>query len=125
MSVSSLDERLSEDSPSTVDGETYTGQENHLTTLAEAGRLTRNFRDSAKGMVYKGGFFGKNIFSKILGQPGCVGILIYYAQRDDGRPTFVLAGVDKTGRHYAKWPSWGDETLLCPPFCSSSNPLNR
>lgn len=126
MSDSALEQRLSEDSSldQTADSQTFSGQENHLTTLAEASRLTRNFRDSAKRMVYKGGFFGKNIFSKILGQPECVGIFIYYAQLDNGKPTLVLAGVDRMGRHFAKWP-FGEDILLCPPFCAATNPLNH
>jgi len=99
------------------------GLENHITTLAEASRLTRNFRESAQGSMIKGGFFSKNIFNKILGQPGCVGIHIYFAEHGDRRQTLVLAGNDVIGCHFAKWP-FGDEVYPCPPFCAPSNPLN-
>lgn len=132
MSPTSLAHRLTEanaphtnhDDPPSGINHICLGLENHLTTLAEASRLTRNFRETAQGAMSKGGFFGKNIFNRILNQPGCIGIHIYYAQRDDGRQTLVLAGVDRMGRHFAKWP-FGDDTLFCPPFCAPSNSLNH
>lgn len=102
----------------------FSGNENHLTTLAEASRLTRNFRESARGTIDKGGFFGKNIFNSILSQPECVGIRIYHGLRNDRRSTFVLAGVDRRSCHFAKWP-FGDEVFWCPPFCGPRNALNH
>jgi hypothetical protein len=131
MRLTSLAERLTETNPAHTDdrhddtdiGVSFISPEGALTSLAEASRLTRNFRESIHGTFTKGGFFGRNIFHKILSQPGCVGIHIYFARRDDGRLTFVLAGIDASGRHYAKWP-FGDDTYLCPPFCSPSNVLN-
>jgi len=132
MSPDSLVDLLTETNPAQTDqchgaagiGLTFPGTEARLISLAEASRLTRNFRTSIQGSITKGGFFGRNIFQKILNQPGCVGIHIYFARRDDERQTFVLAGIDASGRHFAKWP-FGDDTYLCPPFCSPSNVLNR
>lgn len=40
-------------------------------------------------------FVGKNILTKILEQPGCIGISIYNAINEKGEKTFVLVGLDK------------------------------
>lgn len=132
MNPSSLLGMLTETNPAPTDqsqsdsaiGLSFPGTEAQLISLAEASRLTRNFRDSIQGSITKGGFFGRKIFHRILSQPGCVGIHIYFARREDGRQTFVLAGIDAFGRHYAKWP-FGDDTYLCPPLCAPSNVLNH
>lgn len=129
MSSASLVDQLTEADfpqydPSSEINHNSLGHESHVTTLAEASRLTQNFRESVHGSMITGGFFGKNIFNKILGQPGCVGIHIYFAERADRRQTLVLAGNDVRGCHFAKWP-FGDEVYPCPPFCAPSNPLNH
>ena len=102
----------------------FSGNENHLTTLAEATQLTRNFRESTMNATGKGGFFGRNIFDRILAQSDCVGIRVYYARHDNGGPTFVLAGVDEVGRDLSRG-ILGEYVMWCPPFCAPRNPLNH
>jgi hypothetical protein len=102
----------------------FTGNENHLVTLDQAVKFVQNFKNFPTSPTIKGGYFGRNIFEKILAQPGCVGIRYYYAQKDDGSPTIVLVGVDGGGNDLTSGPL-GETILPCPPFCAPPNPLNR
>ncbi|MGB2868423.1 MAG: hypothetical protein WBD36_08230 [Bacteroidota bacterium] len=102
----------------------FTGMENHFVTLAEASRLTRNYRDTAPPGSAKGGYFGGNIFRKILAQPRSVGLRIYFAEHDNGTPTLVLVGVDREGSDLV-YGEIGQEIWLCPPWCAKPNPLNN
>ena len=102
----------------------FTGNEKHTIPLADAGKLTGNFRKkaTASGAVV-GHFFGAETVKRILAQDGCVGIRIYYAAQDDGVPTLVMVGAnanenDLVSGEIAEW------TLPCPPFCGASNSLN-
>ncbi len=102
----------------------FTGKEKHTISLADAGKLTGNFRKkTTSGGAVLGHFFGAETIKKILAQEGCVGIRIYHAVQDDGVPTLVMVGVDANENdlvsgEIAEWP------LPCPPFCGASNSLN-
>jgi hypothetical protein len=102
----------------------YTGQENHSITLDQGAKYVQNFKNFPKAPTTIGGYFGRNIFEKILAQAGCVGIRYYYGQDDSGAPNLVLVGVDGGGNDMTtgviaelSWP--------CPPFCPAPNQLNR
>jgi hypothetical protein len=101
----------------------FTGDEHHVITLEEGSKYTRNFRKSAGKNAVKGGFFGKEIFEKILDQRSCVGIRLYHAQHSDGKPTFVLTGVQTNGNDMYEG-MLGQEARLSPPWVSNPNPLN-
>ena len=78
-------------------------------------------------------FFGRQIIEKILAQPGCMGIRIYYAIDDKGKKQLILVGADEKGGN--QWPSvkpkgskkllkdggggntTSDGSIPCPPFC--------
>jgi len=96
---------------------------NHRVTPAEAGLLTAEYRRHAAIGAPKGGMFWKEPVELLLRQDGCVALRFYYAQKDDGKPTLVLVGVDEQGRDILDgvmldlvWP--------CPPFCDQANILN-
>ncbi len=93
-----------------------TGKENHFVTLAEAVQLTRRYQESIEYGEIKGGFFGSGIFRKILAQPDCAGIRIYHAMHNDGKPTFVLVGVDEFG-YDLLYGVLGQGSFDCPPWC--------
>lgn len=95
----------------------------HFITLAEASMLTRDYRKSRKQDIGKGGFFGRNIFEKILAQSDCIGIRIYHGVHDDGKATFVLVGVNKCGDDLSEGVL-GQQPIWCPPYCFAVNPLN-
>ena len=102
----------------------FKGDENHVVTLDVAARYVQNFRNNPVAPTLKGGYFGRNIFDKILAQPGAVGIRYYYAAKDDGSPTLVLVGVNSTGDDMVQGVL-GELTIPCPPICGSSNALNK
>jgi hypothetical protein len=89
---------------------------NQIITLADASKLTANFRKQAGKGATKGGLFWKEYIEKIIDQPDCVAIRYYYAQQDDGIPAIVMVGVDVKGNDMT-----GGTILelgaLCPPFC--------
>ena len=102
----------------------YTGNENHVVTLDQAVKYVENFKSFPTTPSIKGAYFGRNIFDKILGQAGCVGIRYYYAKKDDGTATLVLVGVDSNGNDLTQG-ILGEESLPCPPFCPGPSPLNK
>jgi hypothetical protein len=97
----------------------FTGNENHVITLDQAVKLVQNYQFSPRVPSIKGGFFGRNIFDKILAQPGCVGVRYYYAQNNDGTPTMVLVGVDNMTNDMTSGVL-GDIVWPCPPYCANS-----
>jgi len=101
----------------------FTGKENHLISLVEAGALTKAYRESVTRGIVKGGFFGRNIYDRILSQEGCVGVRNYFAAYNDGTPTLVLVGVDEKGNDIVEG-LLGEDVLPCPPFCGHDNFLN-
>jgi hypothetical protein len=96
----------------------------HAITLDQAIRYIQNFRNSPTAPSIKGGSFNRDIFDKILAQPGCAGIRYYYAKKDDGTATLVLVGVDGGGNDITSG-ILGDDNVPCPPVCGSPNQLNR
>jgi hypothetical protein len=102
----------------------YSGQENHSISLDQAAKYVQNFKNFPRTPSIKGGFFGKNIFDKILSQTGCVGIRYYYGQDDGGASNLVLVGVDGSGNDMTSGVM-GELSIPCPPYCPGPNPLNR
>jgi hypothetical protein len=83
-------------------------------------------------------FFGKEVLEKILNQPGCMGLRIYYAMDDNSKKQLIIVGADEKGNNM--WPSKGpkpkkgkkmlggsdgnttvDNSRPCPPYCSSTD----
>ncbi len=94
----------------------YTGKENHEISLERAKLLANNFKISAKPGDLTAGYFGRNIFEKIMQQEGCVGIRIYNAVSEKGTPTYIIIGVDRNGNDLLSGPV-GDVIVPCPPWC--------
>jgi hypothetical protein len=80
----------------------------------------------------KAHFFGREIIEKILRQPDCVGIRIYYAMDNKNQKQLILVGGDERGNNM--WPSAkpkrgkkmldddggntvADMSAPCPPNC--------
>jgi len=110
-------------SPASVKAQ-YTGSGNHVVTLDQAVKYIQNFKQNPVAPTTKGGYFERNIFDKILGQGGVVGIRYYYAAKDDGTPTVILVGVDSTGSDMVQGVV-GEWSMPCPPFCGSTNQLSK
>jgi hypothetical protein len=102
---------------------TFTGDEDHRITLEAAARLTLMHRKTTDKNSIKGGYFGRDAIEAILQQRLAIGIRIYFAQRLDGQPTFVLAGT-KENRDDIFQGVLSEDAWLCPPWCSPANELN-
>ena len=63
-------------------------------------------------------YFGKDIVEKIMKQPGCVGVRMYYAKHANGKSGFVIVGVDKYGKDMVPTVLAGP-AILCPPWCGN------
>ena len=104
---------------------------NHQIDNATALRLIANLKGSIKTMTSaaasattargligtRGGVFARRAFDRILAQPGCIGIRLYYAQKDDGSPTVVAMGVNVAGQDMATG-ELVEEMIPCPPVCN-------
>ncbi len=101
-----------------------TGHENHKISLKDASTLTRNFRNSHDENAITGEFFGKDALLAGLTQDNCVGLRIYYGNREDGTPVLVFVAVDKSGNDMENG-FVGEEGLPCPPVCGQDNALTQ
>ncbi len=101
----------------------FTGSEDHTIALAEASKLTKNYREKAGAEVIKGGFFGKEAMLRILDQDGCVGIRFYYGEEDDGTPVIILVGANSAGNDIIDGEI-AERSVPCPPHCANENALN-
>jgi hypothetical protein len=102
----------------------FTGNEQHVISLSDAVRFIKNYRSNPKAPSIQGAYLGRNIFEKILAQPGCVGIRYYYAAMDDGTPTIVLVGVNAAGADLDSG-ILGEQVFPCPPFCGPPSQLTK
>jgi hypothetical protein len=106
---------------------TFPGAEKHEVSLAEAKQYIQNYRKSVeapkpKVPPTKAGSFEKGAVDKILAQPGCTQLRIYYGLNEEGKPNLVLVGVDSAGKDMTK-ACIMERGTLCPPFCDSQSEL--
>jgi hypothetical protein len=104
--------------PSLEIGET---PRDHRITLQEGVAMVRRYRERHPEAIHAS-MFDRAIFDKILAQPGCAGVRMYYAEGADGVQTLVLVGVDVQGNDLSGGDI-GDDHFPCPPFCSPFSPF--
>lgn len=97
---------------------------NHEVSVETATSLIKNYQDKPTVPNIKSGLFSRNIFDKILAQPGCKGIRYYYAKQSDSTHTLVVVGVDSNSVDIASGII-GETIWPCPPFCDTKSILNR
>jgi hypothetical protein len=105
----------------------FTGKEGKAFSNAVLQKMIKRHQDHHE---IRGQFFGRDILTKILEQPDCMGIRFYYAINEEGQKTLVLVGADAKGA--SMWPSeavtgklkgggggntGGDAAYPCPPWC--------
>ena len=100
----------------------FTGQEDHSISLADAAEMTKKYRDNNPGKRL-GGFFGRDAVQAILDQEDCVGIRFYNAEDDKGKSTIVLVGAE-ANQNDMQNGLLAESPLPNPPFSSQNNPLN-
>ena len=101
----------------------FTGNEDHSITLAEASAWTANYRETIPAGDTLGNYFGGEAISAILAQTDCVGMRIYYAIDDNGKKQLVICGVDASGNDLYTG-LLAERSIKNPPFPVSANPLN-
>jgi polyphosphate kinase 2 (PPK2 family) len=89
--------------------------------LSEGLQLVANFRKDPQAPKSQGTSFNRGAFDKILAQPGCERIKMYWAQ-ENGKFTVVLVGVDAAGKDMLAG-SIMERSMVCPPFCSITSPF--
>lgn len=102
----------------------YSGNGNHIISLADAQRYIQNFTINPTAPNTKANYFERNIFDQILAQPGCVGIRLYYAKTDAQAPTLVMVGVNANGIDMTGG-ILGEMVFPCPPICDQNSALLR
>jgi hypothetical protein len=100
----------------------FTGNEDHSITLAEASAWTKTYR-TANPQAIKGHFFGKTAIQAILNQADCVGMRLYYAIDDKGQKQIIVVGVDANENDLYNG-LLAERSRPCPPYCGTGNPLN-
>lgn len=100
----------------------FDGTEGKQITIADASTMTKNYRTANPNGVL-GHFMGKNIINSILNQPGCMGIRTYHGINSNGVRELVMVGVDVHENDMISGVI-ADRSTVCPPMCSTNNPLN-
>jgi len=94
--------------------------QDHRVSLQEAAALTKRYRD-ARADQEKAGAFRKDQVVQMLGQPGCEGLRIYHGISGEGKPAFVLVGIDGDGKDLTG--SILERHEPCPPYCDATSVL--
>jgi hypothetical protein len=94
----------------------YSGYTNQSISFQEAkGLIKTNERIAASDAVIAQ-HFGKDLVDKILAQPGCVGVRMYYGKHANGKPGVLIIGVNKYGKDMVSGVL-AMPTSICPPLC--------
>jgi len=101
----------------------FTGNEDHSITLADAAVLTKKYRDSVAAGTRIAGFFGRAAIEAILAQADSVGIRYYHGINDRSEPVLVLVGADADENDLYQGVL-AEAAMPCPTRCSSANALN-
>jgi hypothetical protein len=96
----------------------FSGYKNQSISFQEAKGLIKTYERIAASDAVIAQYFGKDIVDKVLAQPGCVGVRMYYGKHANGKPGVIFVGVDKYGKDMVPVVLAGP-VGICPPFCGS------
>lgn len=99
----------------------FNGTEGGIIPLQDATAMTAKYRRDHAGETLAH-FFGRDILLEILNQENCVGIRMYYGQKEDGTKELVIVGADSEENDLLDLVA--DFSAPCPGACSNSNVLN-
>jgi len=94
----------------------HAGYNNQSISFQDATGLIKGYQriNASNAVIVQN--FGKELVDKIIAQPGCVGVRMYYGRHTNGNPGLIILGVDKSGKDMVKgvlaFPS-----VPCPPYC--------
>jgi hypothetical protein len=97
-------------------------ERNHKVPLETAAKLTAHYRESAPKGSQAGCMFPRDVFERLLAQPGCAGIRIYWGRSEMRERETVLVAVDEEANDMTDGElfDWG---YPCPPFCGGGSVL--
>lgn len=106
----------------------FDGREGRPISLEKATKWTKRYRKSKdyEEDPVKAHFFGCDIIEKILAEPGCKGIRIYYGLNEKKEKQLLLVGCNDKGNNILKAEIAGkdggdaiiaDESVRCPNMC--------
>jgi hypothetical protein len=98
----------------------FNGSEGKFITLSEGADLTSEFRSSnpTQPLAY---FFGRDKLEELLAQDNCMGIRIYFGEKDNSLQLVLVSADDNQDDLLDKIL---DRGAKCPPYNSVSNDLN-
>jgi hypothetical protein len=94
----------------------FAGYKNQSISFQEVKELIKTYERIAASDAVIAQYFGKDIVDKILAQPGCVGVRMYYGKHTNGKPDVIIVGVDIKGNDMLSGVL-ALPTLPCPPIC--------
>ena len=100
---------------------------NHLIPIADAAAMTARSRKANPGSV-RAWLFDRGALDALLAQPGCAGIRIYRAQKEDGGDQVVLVATDNNATDLGTATAVGPGLVAeiawpCPPICGGASAL--
>lgn len=98
-------------------------ERNHKVSLEAAAALTKGYREVAPKGTPLAGLFPREVFERLLAQPGCAGIRIYYGRNDRREHELLLVGVDAVGDDMTAGELF-DFSYPCPPYCGGGSVLS-
>lgn len=96
---------------------------NHKVPLETAASLTAHYRESAPKGSQFGCMFPRDVFERLLAQPGAAGIRIYWGRSERRERETVLVAVDGEANDMTGGEIF-DLGYPCPPYCGGGNVLN-
>jgi hypothetical protein len=102
----------------------FPGAEKHEITLKEAIEHVTRHRKNPVAYKVHGAAFERAAFDKILAQPDCKHVRIYFGQNEDGSPSLVFLGVNSKGEDMVNGVLM-EKGAFCPPFCDAVSILQK
>jgi hypothetical protein len=97
----------------------YRAQRNRILGLEWQGKDLLSISDT----------FDRTALDRLLAQPGCTAVRIYYGMEETLQVHAVVVGVNANDQDILPMPETPDAEILdvsklCPPFCAPESPLN-
>lgn len=113
---------------------------NHAISLERAIQMTTRYREqkekilnpefAERNLLPLAETFDRAAIDKLLSQPGCTGVRIYFGMNEELQVRAVIVGVNDKNEDILPADSGSidgeivEDGRLCPPNCSPNSPLN-
>lgn len=89
----------------------------HSISREAAVALIMRYRENTKPGAQLATMFPRDVYERLLAQPGCAGVRAYDGLAEDGTRQTILVGVDEDGNDMAGGLMF-DTAYPCPPYCN-------